>query len=312
MGIQDLFFRIFVALTHFTPKVFTAEEKQTLIPKLIEENRMRDTDVHHADSKFLRDLEIERVSLPHSVGWFFQKAGNPKDKIIYYIHGGGFTGASTKERMRFVSCLLNHFHYNVFSIDYRLAPEFKQPCALLDCLDGYDYLLKKYDGKDVVYVGESAGGNLAIVLAMLVRDRGMSSPKAIYANSAPAQFLEETESFRRFSLKTDFVVTANIIPNIEGIYFDKEEAKNPYVSPLYGDLKNLPPITLSVSQCESLFDDSLMLYGKLKSDGNEATLWTYPGLWHAFIMSPQKRRIVKESYPDFGRFLEHNLGSAIS
>lgn len=307
MGLQELIFRSYVALTHFTPKVFTPEEKKELIPKMIETNRGQDNDVTHADARFLKDLEIEKIVLPHCAAWLLKKAGNPQDKIIYYIHGGGFTGASTKERMRFVSTLLNRFHFNVFSIDYRLAPEFMQPCALLDCLDGYAYLLKRFAGKDIVYVGESAGGNLAIVLAMYVRDHGLIPPRAIYANSAPAQFAEVTESYTRFSLKTDFVVTTSIIANIEGIYFEKKNAEDPYVSPLFGDLRNLPPITLSVSQCECLFDDSLMLYGKLKADGNKATLLSYPGLWHAFIMSPQKRRIVKESYPDFGRFLTANL-----
>jgi acetyl esterase/lipase len=142
---------------------------------------------------------------------------------------------------------------------------------------------------------------------MYLRDHQLPLPKAVYANSAPTQFSEVTESYRRFSLKTDFVVTTAILPNIEGIYFRKEEVRDPYVSPLYGDLRNLPPVTLSVSQCECLLDDSVMLYGRLKAEGNEATLLTYPGLWHAFIMSPQKRNIVKEAYPDFERFLKTNL-----
>jgi monoterpene epsilon-lactone hydrolase len=307
MGLKELLFRSYVVLTHFTPKVFTAEEKKELIPKMIEGNRAQDCDVLKADPKFLSNLNIHEEILPHCSGWLISQESNPRPKIIYYIHGGGFTGSSTKERMRFISTLVKRFHFNVFSIDYRLAPEFQQPCALLDCLDGYNYLLESYQSSDIVLVGESAGGNLALALAMRIRDDGLPSPRAIYANSAPTQFTELTESYRRFSLKKDFIVTTSILANSAGIYFEPEDAKDPFVSPLYGDLKNLPPITLSASQCECLLDDSIMLYGKLKAEGNQATLLTYPDLWHAFIISPQNRKIVRESYPDFERFLKANL-----
>jgi epsilon-lactone hydrolase len=307
MSIRDAFFRCYIRVSGYRPKVFTAAEKQELIPKMVDTNRKQDRNVLTAEKSFLQNLSIASIALPACGAWLLRKEGNPSSKIIYYIHGGGFTGACTKERMRFVSTMVNSLGYNVFSIDYRLAPEFPFPAALEDCLEGYRWLLQGHDAKDIVFVGESAGANLAITLAMLARDKALPLPQAIYANSAPTQFVETTESYRRFSLKTDFVVTDTILENSEGVCFKKEDAKNPYLSPLYGHLDALPPITLSVSECECLFDDSLMLYGALKSAGNQATLLAYPGLWHAFIMSPQKHRIVKEAYPDFIAFLKTNL-----
>ncbi|MCI2069032.1 MAG: alpha/beta hydrolase [Bacilli bacterium] len=308
MSIKDLLLRSYIVLSHYKPKVFTSEEKEkTIIPQMIEANRKADLNVLHSESKFLTGLTIQKKDLANSGGWLISSPNNPQSKIIYYIHGGGFTSSSTKERMRFIQKMVKDLHFNVFSIDYRLAPEFTQPSALLDCVDGYNYLLRSYKPEDIVIVGESAGGNLSIVLSMYLRDHKLPLPKAVYANSAPTQFSEITESYKLFSLKTDFVATTTIIPNIEGIYFKKEEIKDPYVSPLYGDLKDLPPITLSASQCECLLDDSIMLYGKLKAAGNEGTLLTYPGLWHAFIMSPQNKKILKEAYPDFERFLMTNL-----
>jgi acetyl esterase/lipase len=308
MGIRDAFFRCYIRLSGYQPKVFTSAEKRELIPKMIEANRKQDRDVLTSEESFLKNLSIHSVALSYCGAWLLTKEGNPSSKIIYYIHGGGFTGACTKERMRFISTMVNGLGYNVFSIDYRLAPEFPFPKALEDCLEGYQWLLKQYGAKDIVFVGESAGGNLAITLSMLIRDKGLPLPQAIYANSAPTQFVEKTESYRRFSLKTDFVVTDTILENSEEVCFEKKDVKNPYLSPLYGHLDSLPPITLSVSECECLFDDSMMFYGALKNAGNEATFLAYPGLWHAFIMSPQKHRIVKESYPDFVAFLKKNLG----
>jgi epsilon-lactone hydrolase len=307
MSLRDAFLRAYIVLSHYEPHVLTPEEKDKASRQMIEDNRKQDKDVRHADKKFWEGLTIQEVSLPNCGGWLFTKEGNPSDKVVYYIHGGGFTGACTRERMRFVSTMVKRLGYNVFSIDYRLAPEFKQPSALNDCLDGYAHLLKSYQSQNIVYVGESAGGTLALTLAMLARDRGLPAPKAIYANSPATQLADITDSYRRFSLKKDFIVTSTIIPNLEGIYCEKKDAKDPYVSPLYGNLKDLPPITITASQCECLLDDAVMMYGALKAAGNDCRFMSYPGLWHAFIMSPQKRNIVKEAYPDFEAFLKDNL-----
>jgi monoterpene epsilon-lactone hydrolase len=307
MSLHNAFLRAYIALSHYEAKVLTPVEKEKACQQMIANNRQQDRDVHHAEKKLLEGLLVQEVALPHCGAWLFTKEGNPTDKVIYYIHGGGFTGACTKDRMLFVSTMVKSLGYNVFSIDYRLAPEFKQPCALNDCLDGYSYLLATYQSGHIVYVGESAGGTLSLALAMLVRDKSLPSCKAIYANSPATQLVEITDSYRRFSLKEDFVVNSTIIPNMEGVYYESKDAKDPYVSPLYGNLKGLPSITLTASQCECLFDDSVMMYGALKVAGNDCHFMSYPGLWHAFIMSPQKHQIVKEAYPDFKAFLKTNL-----
>ena len=308
MSIRDALFRCYIRLSGYKPKIFTSAEKKELIPKMIEANRKQERDVLTSEKSFLQNLSVRSLALGNCGAWLLTKETNPSKKIIYYIHGGGFTGACTKERMRFISTMVNGLGYNVFSIDYRLAPEFPFPAALEDCLEGYRWLLKNFDAKDIVFVGESAGGNLAITLSMLARDKALPLPQAVYANSAPTQFDEITESYRRFALKTDFVVTDTILENNEEVCFEKKDVKNPYLSPLYGHLDALPPMTLSASQCECLFDDSLMFYGALKAAGNQATFLSYPGLWHAFIMSPQNHRIVKEAYPDFIAFLNKNFG----
>lgn len=307
MGLKEFFFRGYVLLSGYKPKIFTPEEKAAMIPRMIEANRKQDRDLAHCDPAFRKGLSYEEIPLPHCGAWFIHAEGNPTDRILYYIHGGGFTGACTLKRMRFVSYLVTKFHYNVFSIDYRLAPEFKQPSALEDCLDGYRYLLSRVESRHIVVLGESAGGTLSLVLALALRERKLPLPSGVYSNSAVTQFVKETDSYRRYSLKKDFIVVSGILENTEGIYFDKKDAMNPYVSPLYGDLSNLPPIALSASGCECLLDDSKMLFDALKAAGNESQLFVYPGLCHAFIMSPQLGGVVRKSYPDFERFLKARL-----
>ena len=300
--------RLFVKLTHFQPKVFSGEEKEAMRQKLIEGNRRQDRDILQCPEKLIAGLMIEPIPLPNASGWLVTRPENPEKKIIYYIHGGGFVGACTKERMAFVSALVSDFGYNVFSIDYRLAPEFMYPCGLHDCLDGYLWLLERYAPENIVLIGESAGGNYVLSLSLLLRDRGLPLPKAVYSNSPVTQMLEEGESFKRFSLKEDFIVVEGILQNTAGIYMRPEEAGEPYVSPLCADLHGLPPIFLTASECECLLDDSSAMAKKLREAGNEIQLKTYPKLCHAFIISPQMKPVVKLAYPDLREFLQKYLG----
>ena len=139
MNASSFFKHMAVKLLRIRPEVFAGEEKENIRAQMIEANRAQDRDITTCKAELIEGLALNSVALPESSGWLVSKIGNPKEKIIYYIHGGGFVGACTKEGMPFVSTLVKDFGYNVFSVDYRLAPEFMQPCALHDCLDGYEW-----------------------------------------------------------------------------------------------------------------------------------------------------------------------------
>lgn len=298
-----------VIIFRIKPKIFSAEEKEKVKKQMIAANRSQNRDIRTCDKKLIDGLMMEEVSFSSCSGWLVRKESNPKDRIIYYIHGGGFVNSCSRDRMRFISYLVKNFGYDVFSIDYRLAPEYMYPCGVNDCLEAYAFLLKNYASSNIVFIGESAGGTLSLSLALMARDRQFPQPSAIYANSPAAQLIEYTESYHRFSLKRDFIVTEGIIENMEGIYFRTEEGKDPYVSPLYGDFKGIAPIWLTASSCECLLDDAKMMYEKLKEAGNETVLKIYDDLCHAFIISPQMKKVVRDAYPDLEAFLYRYLGN---
>ena len=300
--------RLFVKLTGFKPKVFGGEEKEKIRKQMIEANRKQDRSLYHCPREQTEGLEIRPVALENCSGWLVTRPENPDDRIVYYIHGGGFVGACTKERMPFVSTLNRDFGCNVFSVDYRLAPEYMYPCALNDCLDGFQWLTERYAPDKIVVIGESAGATLAISLCLKLRDRGLPLPAAVYSNSPVTQMLEEKESFRRFSLKEDFIVVEGILANTAGIYMKPEEAEDPYVSPLLADLHGLPPIYVTASACECLLDDGIAMGEALKAAGNGGRFKSYPGLCHAFIISPQMKPVVETAYPDLREFLQKYLG----
>ncbi len=299
--------RILVKILRIEPKVYTKEEKEQLNKAMIAKNKEQNKSLDGLDSALLEGLEVKTITLPNASGYLLKKAENPKDKLIYYIHGGGFNGACTRDRMNFVSALVKDFGYNVFSIDYRLAPEFMFPCGLEDCFDGYKWLLESYKAKNILLVGESAGGNLVLALSLLLRDKALALPCAVYANSPVVQFSKITESYEKFSLKKDFIVVKGITENLCGVYFEEKDKENPYVAPYFANLEGLPPIFLSASNCECLRDDSVLMAEKLKKAGNDCTLRLYDGLCHAFIMSPEMKKVVKLAYPHFKEFLNKYL-----
>lgn len=299
---------LLVKVLRIKPKIYVGAEKEKIRNDMIQANQSQDRDITTCDRSLIGGLELAAVRLANAGGWLISRKDNPKDKIIYYIHGRGFTGACTKERMPFVSCLARQFGRNVFSVDYRLAPEFMQPCALYDCLDGYEWLLQSYSPENILLIGESAGGTLCLCLPILLRDKGMPLPKAVYANSPATQMTGYTDSYEKFSLTRDFIITKGILENIAGIYFREEDAKDPYVSPLYADLHGLPPIFLTASECECLLDDARMMADKLLEAGNHVTFKAYPDLCHAFIISPQMKSVVKSAYPDLQKYINKHLG----
>ena len=308
MNMPDFLKRFIVKLFHVKPKVFDGEEKAKMIRKLTEENRTHNRNVNECEEEFHKGLTIEEIKLGNCEAWFISRKNNPPDKVIYYIHGGGFVGACTKDRMRFVSTLVREFNYNVFSIDYRLAPEYMHPSQLNDCVDGYRYLLERYSSDNIVIIGESAGATLSFTLSVYLRDKGIPLPKAIFPNSICAQFDGYTDSYEKNSLVSDFIVVKGILENTTDVYFHKGEETDPYLAPLHADMQGLPPVYLTVSRSECLLDDSRMLYQKLKEAGNECTLKEYDGLCHAFIISPQLPGVREKSYQDLCEFLNKYLG----
>ena len=276
------------------------EELDQMSVQLIEQQKQMDTDCLTLDRK---DLDIRRVDLRNCSAWKITKEGNRKDKIIYYIHGGGFTNCCTKRYFDFVSYAVNHFGYDVFSIDYRLAPEYKCLDILDDCLSGYEELLKGYAGKDICLMGESAGATLTLTLTLRLKELGMELPQGIVCCSPLSQFEYYPYSYYENAGKNDFLIGFGTIDNIYPIYRGDLDYLSPYMSPLYGDLSCFPKIYLDVSYHESMRDDARALYGKLKMSGNDVEYHELRYFSHAELVNPGHRYVRREEYPLITDFL---------
>ena len=252
--------------------------------------------------------KIKKIKISKQISFENEKLGNvsfqhityednPNDKVYFYIHGGGFVVGSPDSRRMFTGYLAKETNYNVYAIDYPLAPENPYPEGINNCLEGYLELLKKYHSNNIILIGESAGGNLVLSLLLKIKELNLSFPYMAFVLSPCVQFDKELKSYKEND-KTEGMV-ANLNEEVLDIYLNgnKELLKDPMVAPLYGDFSGSCPIYLFVSSSEKLYDDSVLLFAKLKEQEIKSELFVRKGMVHTWIVIPQipeaKRDITK-------------------
>ena len=232
-----------------------------------------------------KDVTLEEFDLNGFTADRLSKPGNDKG-LIFYIHGGGFTTGSAKERRMITFYVTDHYGYDCISINYRLSPENKWPAQIEDCCMAYQNVLKMgFRPEDIVFMGESAGGTLVLSLGLLCKERGLPEPKAIVAFSPATDNYADLPSHTR-NIRTDFMLKDAVAKGITAVLYEQEagekELTDPLISPYYGDYEGLPAIHLSASSSETLYDDMMILYEKLKREGHPVELDTRKDVCHAY------------------------------
>jgi acetyl esterase/lipase len=204
-------------------------------------------------------------------------------RIIIYFHGGGNLYCSINTHRGLASLIAEQTQIPVLIIDYRRAPEHIFPAALEDALSSYDWLLnqKAYAPTDIFFGGDSAGGGLAITTMLKLKELNKPLPKAAFLISPWLDLSLSGESMKS-KIDLDVVLTPNELSFWAGKYIAGENPKNPLISPLFGNLIDLPPIFIQVGSSELLYSDSIRFYDALNAVNNGGNLIIWPDLIHAF------------------------------
>ncbi len=239
--------------------------------------------------------------------------------VILYLHGGGYICGNLAYAKGFGSVLAAKCGIKVFCCAYRLAPEHPFPTALEDCLEAYGYLLSNgYDPSQIIICGESAGGGLCYSLCGKLKEKGRSLPAGIIAIS-PWTDLTQSGASYKVNLKKDVSMTPerlkffadcyaygsvtdgkNVYPKTnDDVADDARVKRNPRMSPLFGDLADMPPSLIFVGSDEIMLDDSAELHKKLLAEGSESELVIAPGMWHGYVLY-----CLKEFESDFDKISE--------
>lgn len=220
-----------------------------------------------------------------------------EDALIIYVHGGGLICGNAVSSRGYASMLAGETGIPVYSFSYRLAPENQYPAAVEDCLAAYEAILEKYPDRAVFLIGESGGGYLSLVTAMKARDKGIKMPAGVIPYSPVIDFSGALNRVREGN--KDFTVTPQGIEWLGELYCKSEDTKNPYISPYYDDLQDMPPMLLAWDESESLSVDSEVIRDKLKKNGIECQAKSYPDCFHAFATTgrgtPESMEVLQDT-----------------
>ena len=219
--------------------------------------------------------------VPASLVW---ESGTAKDQQILFLHGGGYTAASPALYRHITWRFAEAAGARVVTPDYRLAPEHPYPAALDDALSAWrGCVASGAEPSRSAFVGDSAGGGLALALALRLRDEGGPLPGAIVAISPWTDLAITGDSAHPGA--SDPMLNADDLEPIAAQYLAGMDARAPYASPLYGDTRGLPPTLIQVGSDEILLDDSVRMAERMRKAGCDVTLEVWPRMphvWHAF------------------------------
>ncbi|MBY0501306.1 MAG: alpha/beta hydrolase [Alphaproteobacteria bacterium] len=226
----------------------------------------------------------EDITFKTVPGWHIQTQ-KPSKHTILYLHGGayiyGFEHVGNMYKA-FLANLSLTANANIWAPDYRLAPEYPFPAALEDSQLAYLTLLEKnIDPQTLFIMGDSAGGGLALALLLKLRDQGLPLPRGGITLSAWTDLAITGDSIITRATK-DPLFNGDLLRGVVRHIVSEKNSKDPYISPLYGEYKGLPPLLMIVGGREILFDDTLRVVEKAKRAGVNVNFDIYEEMFHVF------------------------------
>lgn len=233
--------------------------------------------------KVAKNVKIEHIKVDNVPAAWISTPESKNQYVILYLHGGGYMEGSIKTHQELVSRISRVSKARALILDFRLAPENIFPAALEDAITGYHWLIKneKINPKNIIIAGDSSGGGLAIATLLKLRDSGSPLPAAAVCISPWTDLVVTGESIKR-NAKKDLMLSYYDLYFYAFLYLGDEDPKNPLVSPLYADLKGLPPILIQVGDAEVLLDDSIRFADRARKAGIDVTLDIWKDMIHVF------------------------------
>lgn len=226
------------------------------------------------------DVALTRVQLDTVPALWVAPPDVATDRVILYFHGGGFVLGSAQTHQEVLARLARSAGVRGLAIDQRLAPEHPFPAGLEDCVIAYAWLLRHgYSADRICFAGDSSGGTFVLAAMLLARQKGLPLPACGVLWSGWYDLTNSSASFQANAGKDVFVPPGFNGPAAK-IYLEDADPRNPLASPIFGDLRGLPPLLIQVGDVELLLDDSRWLHEAATQAGVDSTLEVWPDMCH--------------------------------
>src|SRR3977135_4130483 len=250
------------------------------------------------------DVTFESAAVGGVPGVWVRPASSRSDEAILHVHGGWFVSGSATAYRHLVGHIAARAGTKAFVPDYRLAPEHPFPAAV-------DDVLATYRGMDdsgirrIAVTGDSAGGNLALVLASSVAATAVPAKATLVAVAAFSPVTDLTLSGATYETRAeaDFYFTKQQVAELVQSYLGNADPNDPLAAPLQGRFSGLPPIRIHVGDDEVLLDDSRRYVERAVAGGVDARLDVWTGMPHGFVAIIGPIRASAQALDAFGLFL---------
>jgi monoterpene epsilon-lactone hydrolase len=217
-------------------------------------------------------------------------------KVVLYLHGGSYVAGSINSHRSLAANIAVASKARVLIIDYRLAPEHPYPAAVEDAVTAYRWLISNHvDPSHLAVAGDSAGGGLALALLVSLRDGNVPLPAACVCLSPWTDLAFTGESWKSRAA-VDLILHAHKEHKFARMYLGRIKPQEPLASPLYADLKGLPPLLVQVGTYEVLLSDSRGLVGRAQQAGVNAVIDEWEKMQHEWQFAasfiPEGRRAI--------------------
>lgn len=230
--------------------------------------------------------------------------GALSDRVLIYFHGGGFKIGSATSHQDLMARLSAAASCRVLGLNYRLMPEHRFPAPIEDAQKAYRWVLAQgIAPQRVAFAGDSAGGGLVASTMLALREAGQPLPSAGVMLSALTDFETCGESYDTRAA-ADPIHQKPMIQALARMYLGTtHSARDPLASPLYGELRGLPPLLLQVGDRETGLDDSRLFAEAARKAGVDVRLSIWDGMIHVFQQFPDDLPQAGQAIAEIGDFL---------
>jgi epsilon-lactone hydrolase len=252
-------------------------------------------------------VRVKRVSRQVRGEWVWAPQADDAAGVVLVLHGSGYLICSSRTHRGFASHLSEYSGMPTFTVDYRLAPEHPFPAAEDDAFAAYRWLLAQgHDPAKIVVAGDSAGGHLAVALAVRLRSEGLPLPAAL------ALFGPLIDPSYRACIADPRVRSQPLDPRTAkravALYVGNHDDQDPRLCLLNADLSNLPPIQIHFGSREVMRADAEAFAKQVVELGGRCDEQLWPGLMHGYWLWPRDGGLT--SLQVAGHFLRTAIAEA--
>jgi monoterpene epsilon-lactone hydrolase len=254
------------------------------------------------------DVSLESVNLDGVPGEFSIVPGSDPSRVLMFFHGGGYCSGSIVSHRRMVTEAGRAGGVRTLAVGFRLAPEHPFPAAYDDALTAWRWLRTQgIAANNIAVGGDSAGGGLTLALTMRLRAAGEPMPGCLWLSSP---WTDLTMSGATLATKdaVDPLIHKPYLEELASAYVPAGMARaDPRISPLFADLRGLPPMLIQVGSAETLLDDSVRFAGSAGAADVPVTLEVWPDMIHAWALWNAKLAAGRDALKSAGAFIRRHL-----